>query len=188
MSHCPLLYSVSNNIDFIDQAEKEFQKEHKFDQFDSSSLKDASKPKCDKEFSTNLSASLQGIDNEEHDNRLSASAYFAMSTSRLGSLEKVPAADPNSSHTANKQINNEGRPNLGFSRIVSPTRKPVAVISLSNEENSLNRKSLFETEMQKSNCANQTTSSSNSTKYSHFSFESAMRLVPSVISAPRATT
>ena len=160
--------SVSNNIDFIDQAEKEFQKEHKFDQFDISNVKDASKPKCDKEFSTNLSASLHGIDNEDNDNRLSASAYFAMSTSRLGSLEKVPAADPNSSHTANKQINNEeGRPNLGFSRIVSPKRKPVAVISLSNEENSLNRKSLFDTDMQKSNYTNQTTSSSNSTKYSN---------------------
>ena len=159
--------SVSNNHDFINQAEQEFEKDHKFDQFDVSNDKNASKTHNEKDFSTNISTSANSNNNEEQVDRLSASAYFAMSTSRLGSLENVPSADINFSTLSTnipteKEI--EGRPNLGFSRIVSPKRRPVAVISLANEENSLGPKTLFEPEFYKHPDSNVTTSSANSTK------------------------
>ena len=160
--------SVSNNHDFINQAEQEFEKDHKFDQFDVCNDKNASKTHNNNDFS-DISASAHGNHNEEQIDRLSASAYFAMSTSRLGSLEKVPPIDINSSSLSTnipteKEI--EGRPNLGFSRIVSPKRRPVAVISLPNEENALGPKTLFEPELYKHPDSNLTTASANSTKCS----------------------
>ena len=162
---------VSNNLDFINQAEAEFAKDHRFDQFDISNSKNPSKTNNDREFITNSVLTINDDiqeDGQEQADKLSASAYFAMSTSRLGSLEKAPVSDANSSHSTN-MVNRddvEGRPNLGFSRIVSPKRKPISVHSMDNNDKSLKPKNLLDPKLPQYH-NNERATSSGSTRFSN---------------------
>ena len=132
----------NNNLEFIDQAEVEFQAEHKFDQFDNSLRSDKSKNTNSK--IPNLSiCTPRHIDIETNafineQDKLSESVYFAMSTSRLGSLETTQTlVDGETSmfsmNSGRKKLSDEDRPNLGFSKIVSPKRKPISVVSTNND-------------------------------------------------------
>ena len=129
----------NNNLEFIDQEEAEFQAGHRFDQFDTSLGLDKSKNMNSKMANSNIHAPIlidietNAVSNEQ--DKLSESVYFAMSTSRLGSLEttQTPGDLNTSMFSGRKKLSEEDRPNLGFSKIVSPKRKPISVVSMNNE-------------------------------------------------------
>ena len=136
-------FTVTNNYEFINQAELEFQKEHVFDQFNTPIGKDQcqsrkSKENCPPNIRISTSENAEQ-DTKDIEDKLSASAYFAMSTSRLGSLEKMQRTYENKSFLSNAptetNVADIDRPNLGFPCILSPKRKPVSVVSSDHEPN-----------------------------------------------------
>ena len=135
---------ASDNLDFINKAEAEFRDEHRFEQFENP---EASMIRSSKDtFHLNMSCQVTGpsknITNGDMivDN-LSQSQYFALSTSRLGSLEGTPDQINTSNmsfHSCQSLMPNgvsNDRPNLGFPQIVSPKRIPVPAITLTDFEN-----------------------------------------------------
>ena len=132
---------ASNNFDFINKAEAEFQDEHRFEQFENP---EASMMRSSKDtFHLNMSCQVTGpskniINGDMIEDKLSQSQYFALSTSRLGSLEGTPDQinTSNMSFYSCQSLMPNGvsndRPNLGFPQIVSPKRIPVPAITLTD--------------------------------------------------------
>ena len=172
---------VSDNINFINQAESDFKKEHRFDQFNTPiettgstkvrEAKDVSMPYMSCQISSDVEpiakemGSYIGADLPPESKLPDISAYFAMSTSRLGSLEESQTGN-NMGVSPIAEISGDERPNLGFSNIVSPKRKPFSVVSMpdDNTQNETRNKrgNSKESQMNRSNLNDLTHQSQNS--------------------------
>ena len=136
-------FGVSNNLQFINQAESEFHKEHMFEHLNTNTPAEQTDFKTrDLEFSNfNMSCNMSGVveanAKSEECKKLSESVYFAMSTSRLGSLDKPRRINNGetsftSTTSSSAKVSEDERPNLGFSSIISPKRKPFSVVTKSD--------------------------------------------------------
>ena len=136
---------ASNNFDFINKAEAEFRDEHRFEQFENleaSTMRRTMRRSSCLNMSCQVTGPSKNITNGDIiEDKLSQSQYFALSTSRLGSLEGTPdlVNTSNMSFYSCQSLMPNGvsndRPNLGFPQIVSPKRIPVPAITLTDSEN-----------------------------------------------------